>query len=149
MKKLEKKMEEFFDIPPSPTSEETALVEIKEPSNEIATEVVQKVDDILDIDLDEDYAASRAKYQELVDKGTVALDNLIEIAKESEQPRAYEVIATLVKNISEVNDKFLALQKQIREIKNGTESPNKVNVDKAIFIGSTAELSKLIRGKEI
>jgi hypothetical protein len=73
---------------------------------------------------------------------------LVAIASDTEHPRAFEVVATLIKNTAEANEKLLNMQKQMREMKGmNKKDSGGVNVDKAIFVGSTSELSKLIKGK--
>lgn len=133
-------MEEIFDIVPS--SIETKPV--------VATEKKSSSGDAkLDDDLSDDYRAVRHNYEEIITKGKDAIDEMIKIASESEHPRAFEVVATLIKNVSEVNEKMIILQKQMREINKGSgKDTPKTTIDKAIFVGSTSELSKLLKGNK-
>ena len=87
--------------------------------------------------------------KDLVNKGNVAIEQLMAIATDTEHPRAFEVVATLIKNTAEANEKLLMIQKETRNMKglNNKSASSSVNVDKAIFVGSTSELSKLIKGK--
>ena len=85
--------------------------------------------------------------QELLLKGQDALNAALEVAKQSEHPRAFEVFATLLKNVGELNDKLLETQKKMREMDGKKKEVNNTNIDKAIFVGSTSELSKLLKGK--
>jgi hypothetical protein len=87
---------------------------------------------------------SRSTYYNLIEKGSEAIDGILEVAKESQHPRAYEVAATLIKNMSDVTEKLMVLQKQKKEL-SGETAPTNVNVDKAIFVGSTADLLKKIK----
>lgn len=138
MSNFEKNMIEIFDVTPS------AILE--KPSLPVTTET--PVSKGLEVDLDSDYLESRQTYKELIEKGNQAIDHLLAIASETEHPRAFEVVATLIKNTSEANEKLLNMQKLMREMKGlKTNDNSKVSVDKAIFVGSTAELSKLIKGK--
>jgi len=138
MSNFEKNMAEIFDVTPTVT-EKPNLPAIKETA----------VSKGLEMDLDADYLESRQTYKELIEKGNQAIDHLLAIASETEHPRAFEVVATLIKNTSEANEKLLNMQKTIRELKGlKTNDNSKVTVDKAIFVGSTAELSKLIKGKK-
>jgi 5'-3' exonuclease len=96
-----------------------------------------------------DYEYSRDTYYELIQKGKNSLDLMIEVARESEHPRAFEVLATMIKNVSDVNDRLMDLNKKNREI-NQKEQPNKPqaqieNQQNNIFLGSTAELQKLLQ----
>ena len=139
MSNFEKNMAEIFDVTPIVT-EKPNLPTVKEST----------VSKGLELDLDADYLESRQTYKELIEKGNQAIDHLLAIASESEHPRAFEVVATLIKNTSEANEKLLNMQKTMRELKGLKANDNsKVTVDKAIFVGSTAELSKLIKGKNV
>ncbi len=81
-----------------------------------------------------------------MNKGNQAIDHLLAIASESEHPRAFEVVATLIKNTADANEKLMTMQKAVRDMKN-IKQKSDVTVDKAIFIGSTSELSKLIKAQ--
>lgn len=90
---------------------------------------------------------SRANYYNLIEKGNEALDGILEVAKESQHPRAYEVAANMIKNLSDVTEKLMILQKQQQDLQPKEIAPTNVNVDKAIFVGSTAELLKKIKNE--
>ena len=92
---------------------------------------------------------SRANYYNLIEKGNEALDGILEVAKESQHPRAYEVAANMIKNLSDVTEKLMILQKQQQELKPKEEqiAPTNINVDKAVFVGSTAELLKQLKNE--
>lgn len=96
---------------------------------------------------DADY--SRANYYNLIEKGNEALEGILEVAKESQHPRAYEVAANMIKNLSDVTEKLMILQKQQQELKPKDEQagPTNINVDKAVFVGSTAELLKQLKNE--
>jgi hypothetical protein len=97
---------------------------------------------------DADY--SRANYYNLIEKGNEALDGILEVAKESQHPRAYEVAANMIKNLSDVTEKLMILQKQQKELnpqKAEQQGPTNINVDKAVFVGSTAELLKQLKNE--
>lgn len=93
---------------------------------------------------------SRANYYNLIEKGNEALDGILEVAKESQHPRAYEVAANMIKNLSDVTEKLMILQKQQQELKPKEQQaagPTNINVDKAVFVGSTAELLKKLKNE--
>ena len=92
---------------------------------------------------------SRANYYNLIEKGNEALDGILEVAKESQHPRAYEVAANMIKNLSDVTEKLMILQKQQKELRGPEEqaAPTNINVDKAVFVGSTAELLKQLKNE--
>ena len=92
---------------------------------------------------------SRANYYNLIEKGNEALEGILEVAKESQHPRAYEVAANMIKNLSDVTEKLMVLQKQQQELKPKEEQagPTNINVDKAVFVGSTAELLRQLKNE--
>ena len=92
---------------------------------------------------------SRSNYYNLIEKGNEALDGILEVAKESQHPRAYEVAANMIKNLSDVTEKLMILQKQQKELnpQAAEQQTTNINVDKAVFVGSTAELLKQIKNE--
>ncbi len=93
---------------------------------------------------------SRANYYNLIEKGNEALDGILEVAKESQHPRAYEVAANMIKNLSDVTEKLMILQKQQQDLKPKEEQqagPTNISVDKAVFVGSTAELLRQLKNE--
>jgi len=96
---------------------------------------------------DADY--SRSNYYNLIEKGNEALDGILEVAKESQHPRAYEVAANMIKNLSDVTEKLMILQKQQKELNPKEEqvTQTNINVDKAVFVGSTAELLRQLKNE--
>ena len=94
---------------------------------------------------DADY--SRSNYYNLIEKGNEALDGILEVAKESQHPRAYEVAANMIKNLSDVTEKLMILQKQQQELQPKEVVPTNITVDKAVFVGSTADLLKKIKNE--
>ena len=99
-----------------------------------------------DDDIEKDYEYQRQNFYNLVDKGSKAIDGILELAKESEHPRTYEVAGNLIKQVAEVTEKLGDLQTKMHKLK---EVPNKApnNVTNALFVGSTAELQKMLKGK--
>lgn len=92
---------------------------------------------------------SRANYYNLIEKGNEALDGILEVARESQHPRAYEVAANMIKNLSDVTEKLMVLQKQQKDLlpKEQQAQTQNINVDKAVFVGSTAELLKQLKNE--
>ena len=99
-----------------------------------------------DGDIDDDYKYQRDNFYNLVEKGSVAIDGILELAKEGEHPRAYEVAGNLIKQVAEVAEKLGDLQEKMRKLK---EVPNNApkSVTNALFVGSTAELQKMLKDK--
>ena len=137
MKSIDKNLSDIFDIDPiTPTN----VIEVKE------TAVVE----IKDSTIEDDVEFARQNIKKLINKGGVAFDNLLLVANESEQPRAYEVAATLIKNLSDLNKDLLELQKRKKDLQGSEEKKQSgnVNVDKAVFVGSTTELVKFLKNNK-
>ena len=99
--------------------------------------------------LKNDYDYSRETYYELIEKGKDALENMIEVARESEHPRAYEVLSGMIKNVSDVNDRLMDLNKKQKEI-DREEVKQVSSTTNNVFLGSTSDLQKLLQNdKEI
>ena len=95
-------------------------------------------------DLDRDYEYTRGQLYSLIEKGQEAIDGIMEISQESGSARAYEVTGQIIKSVADATDKLLDLQKKVKDIKEPKDkSPN--NVTNALFVGSTAELQKLLK----
>jgi bacterioferritin (cytochrome b1) len=143
MSKFDENMSDIFDTEPINKQIEQLPVIQEEPQ----LLDPKGVDKILQDDLMKDYEASRRALRDIVSKGNNAIDDILEIARESEHPRAFEVAATMIKNVAEVNEKLINLQKQMKDI-TGAKNQAQLNVGKAaIFVGSTAELSKMIKNE--
>ena len=97
-------------------------------------------------DLGEDYQYARDNLYNLIERGNDALEGILELAKEMEHPRAYEVASGLIKTVSETTMELLRMQKELKLMKEG-ESP-KTNVNN-LYVGSTAELQEMLKGKTI
>ncbi len=96
-------------------------------------------------DIDNDYKYARENLYGIIEKGTDALDTLVEIANQSESPRAFEIVSTLIKTLTEANKDLLEVQFKLKKLKE-EEAPT--NVTNALFIGNTAELQKLIKDRK-
>ena len=98
-------------------------------------------------DIENDYKYQRENFYGLVERGQDAIEGILELAKEGEHPRAYEVAGNLIKQVAEVTEKLGDLQEKMRKLKEVPNSAPK-NVTNALFVGSTAELQKMLKGKE-
>jgi len=107
--------------------------------------LVPRPSDTLD-EADADYKYSRENFYSLVERGQDAIDGILEVAKEGEHPRAYEVVGQLIKNVAEVTEKLVDLQDKMKKLKEVPDHAPK-NVTNALFIGSTKELQKLLKDK--
>tara|TARA_Y100000004_G_C8735221_1_gene335943 strand:+ start:154 stop:573 length:420 start_codon:yes stop_codon:yes gene_type:complete len=100
-----------------------------------------------DDDIDNDYKYQRENFYNLVERGQDAIDGILELARESEHPRTYEVAGNLIKQVAEVTEKLGDLQEKMKKLKDVPSNAPK-NVTNALFVGSTAELQKLLKGKK-
>ena len=100
-----------------------------------------------DKDPDIDFETGRKNLYNLLDKGNEAIDGILSLAKEGEHPRAYEVAGQLIKTVSEVSQNLLDLQDKLKKIKDIPDKGPK-NVTNALFVGSTTELQKMLKGKK-
>ena len=100
-----------------------------------------------DKDPDIDFETGRKNLYQLIDKGNEAIDGILGLAKEGEHPRAYEVAGQLIKTVSEVSQNLLDLQEKLKKIKDVPERGPK-NVTNALFVGSTTELTKILKNKK-
>ena len=96
-------------------------------------------------DIKKDYEYTRGNLYSIIEKGQEALNGVLELAQESEMPRAYEVAGQLIKNVADATDKLLDLQKKLKDVEEETQAKGPTNVTNALFVGSTAELSKLLK----
>ena len=101
-----------------------------------------------DKDPDSDFETGRENLYKLLDKGNEAIDGILALAIEGEHPRAYEVAGQLIKTVSEVSQNLLDMQEKLKKIKDVPNTAPK-NVTNALFVGSTTELQKLLKGKKI
>ena len=131
MKTLEKNLSEIFEI---------------EPTEKLVEEVPVVIS--INNDVETDFNIARTNINSLLQKGNVAVDNLLNVAKETEHPRAYEVAANLIKTLADLNKDLLDIQKKRKELNNNQPTSEKTVIDKAVFIGSTTEMVKLIRSSK-
>lgn len=130
MSKLNTKLSEALDIEPIEIEPLITDIQVTETSNKI----------------DDDAEFARCNIRSLIEKGNQAMDQLLHVAKESEHPRAYEVAAGLIKNLSDLNKDLLEIQKRRKDLSpQELQNAKSINVDKAVFVGSTAELVKLLK----
>ena len=133
MKSIDLRLDRIFDVGEKKEVDDSLPVEVQSESGN------------RDLDIDADYVESRRKYYELLNKGNIAIEGALELAQETDAPRAYEVVGLLLKTSGELNKELIDLQLRMEELKNsGTQKPS--SVTNALFVGSTAELQKLLKG---
>ena len=98
-----------------------------------------------DREIQQDYEYTRGNLYSIIDKGQEAINGILELAQESEMPRAYEVAGQLIKSVSDATDKLMDLQKKLKDVEEETKVKGPSTVNNALFVGSTAELQKLLK----
>ena len=137
MSKIDDKLNEVLGIAEDITFENEIV--FKKPNTEITIPE--------DKDPDIDFETGRKNLYNLLDKGNEAIDGILNLAKEGEHPRAYEVAGQLIKTVSEVSQNLLDLQEKLKKIKDVPNTGPK-NVTNALFVGSTTELQKMLKEKK-
>ncbi len=125
---MTKKMDEIFNI-------ETIVPETK------VTKDVVVVDDNADVDTDYKYA--RENLYNIIERGSDALNDLVEIAGQSQSPRAYEIVGEMIKTLTDANKDLLEVQKKVKDLKKEEGGPK--NVTNALFVGNTTELQRMLK----
>lgn len=132
------KLNQTFDVDP---------IEVKEEK----TTQIEKVEDQIEKfknsteDIRKDYEYTRGNLYSIIEKGQEAINGILELAQESEMPRAYEVAGQLIKNVSDATDKLMDLQKKLKDINKEEEKKGPTTVNNALFVGSTADLQKMLK----
>ena len=137
MNTFDKNMEQIFDVTPKE--------EVKEPPK---AAVVHYNEPDMKEDLTDAYQQTKENLQSIIDQGKDAMEEILNVAKAGQHPRAFEVYATLLKNMVDANKELLNTQKQMRDISGAKKDSGGTKIDKAVFIGSTSELNKFLKGKE-
>lgn len=137
MKKINEKLSEILDVEPinieQPVVKSNEIIEITTTNNVV--------------DTDSDYA--RTNIKSFIDAGAEAIKELAVVARDSQHPRAYEVMANMLKHLTDMNKDLLEIQKRKQDLTGVKETGSKdVNIDKAVFVGSTAELMKLLKSEK-
>ena len=107
---------------------------------------IQKPPRLTQDDITKDYEYTRGNLYSIIEKGQEAINGILELALESEMPRAYEVAGQLIKSVSDATDKLMDLQKKLKDV-NEEDKKGPTTVNNALFVGSTAELSKLLKSQ--
>ena len=129
-----KQLDKAFNITPT-----EVVVDKTEPVG------IQKPDRLKKDDIEKDYEYTRGNLYSIIEKGQEAINGILELAQESEMPRAYEVAGQLIKSVSDATDKLMDLQKKLKDVEEEKVAKGPSNVTNALFVGSTADLAKLIK----
>jgi hypothetical protein len=133
-------MNEFEGIADS-LNVETEIVSTEEPKPKKKTEKIVDIEK----DIQKDYEYSRSQLYDVIEKGQEALSGILDVANNTDHPRAFEVAGQLVKSVSDATEKLIALQQKMQDLEEGPKKKQSVTNNNALFVGSTAELQKLIK----
>ena len=137
--KMTKKYDKLND-----TFNVSSEIVVTDSSSELVDTKIEKIAATVD-DIKKDYDYTRGNLYSLIEKGQEAINGILELAQESEMPRAYEVAGQLIKNVADATDKLMDLQKKLKDIEEEKTSKGPTTVNNALFVGSTAELAKLLK----
>jgi DNA helicase HerA-like ATPase len=141
MTKKYDKLNDTFNV-----SSDIVSTEVEVETKDSSIEKVEKISSSFD-DIKKDYDYTRGNLYSLIEKGQEAINGILELAQESEMPRAYEVAGQLIKNVADATDKLMDLQKKLKDIEEERGGKSPTNVTNALFVGSTAELAKLLKNQ--
>ena len=133
MTKNFEELDDAFNVTSEIVPTDTAEVGITKPERHIKS------------DIEKDYDYTRGNLYSIIEKGQEAINGILELAQESEMPRAYEVAGQLIKSVSDATDKLMDLQKKVKDVNEDSPSKGPSTVNNALFVGSTAELAKLLK----
>ena len=133
MDKEYNKLDKTFNITPEVVEEEIEVVKPEKPAR------------LTQDDITKDYEYTRGNLYSIIEKGQEAINGILEIAQESEMPRAYEVAGQLIKNVADATDKLMTLQQKLKDVNEEQISKGPTTVNNALFVGSTADLQKLLK----
>ena len=139
-KTVDDKLNDIFDVQGKIVEQALPVIVAEQPKKEVISGAPN------DESIDADYEYARENLKLFIEQGKVAMENIIFLAKEGESPRAYEVVGQLIKTLSDTNKDLLDLGKKVKDLKNkkdDTQQPSQ-HITNALFVGSTAELQKLI-----
>ena len=132
-------MKNNYDGLDSALNIESKIVEVEKPADKLEVVPIQSQD------IKKDYEYTRANLYSLIEKGQEAINGIMELAAESDQPRAYEVAGQLIKSVGDVTDKLIDLQKKLKDVEEDTTKTTNNVTNNAVFVGSTSDLSKLLK----
>ena len=129
MKKLDENLSQLLEIDP-----------LESTGQLVHTDLTPEIAD--------DAECARQNIREMITKGNSAMDTLIHVAKDTHHPRAFEVVATMLKNMSDLNKDLMEIQKRKKDLAPNSMGDKSVNIDKAVFVGSTTELVKFLKSNK-
>jgi len=133
MTKNFEELDDAFNVTSEIVPTDTAEVGITKPERHVKS------------DIEKDYDYTRGNLYSIIEKGQEAINGILELAQDSEMPRAYEVAGQLIKSVSDATDKLMDLQKKLKDVEEEKASKGPNTVNNSLFVGSTAELAKMLK----
>ena len=139
-------LDDAFNITPTEVEVDNTPENGCSPRKEQLTNVgITRPDRLTKDDITKDYEYTRGNLYSIIEKGQEAINGILELAQDSEMPRAYEVAGQLIKSVSDATDKLMDLQKKLKDVEEESTQKGPNTVNNALFVGSTAELAKLLK----
>ena len=140
-------LDDAFNITPTEVDDtpENGCAPRKDQLTDVTNVGITRPDRLTKDDITKDYEYTRGNLYSIIEKGQEAINGILELAQDSEIPRAYEVAGQLIKSVSDATDKLMDLQKKLKDVEEETTQKGPNTVNNALFVGSTAELAKLLK----
>ena len=145
---MKNNLDNAFNITPTEVEVDNTPENGCSPRKEQLTNVgITRPDRLTKDDITKDYEYTRGNLYSIIEKGQEAINGILELAQESEMPRTYEVAGQLIKNVADATDKLMDLQKKLKDVNEEEKTKGPSTVNNALFVGSTSELSKLLKAQ--
>ena len=140
-------LDDAFNITPTEVDDtpENGCAPRKDQLTDVTNVGITRPDRLTKDDITKDYEYTRGNLYSILEKGQEAINGILELAQDSEMPRAYEVAGQLIKSVSDATDKLMDLQKKLKDVEEESTQKGPNTVNNALFVGSTAELAKLLK----
>ena len=140
-------LDNAFNITPTEVDDtpENGCAPRKDQLTDVTNVGITRPDRLTKDDITKDYEYTRGNLYSIIEKGQEAINGILELAQDSEMPRAYEVAGQLIKSVSDATDKLMDLQKKLKDVEEESTQKGPNTVNNALFVGSTAELAKLLK----
>ena len=140
-------LDDAFNITPTEVDDtpENGCAPRKDQLTDVTNVGITRPDRLTKDDITKDYEYTRGNLYSIIEKGQEAINGILELAQDSEMPRAYEVAGQLIKSVSDATDKLMDLQKKLKDVEEDSPQKGPNTVNNALFVGSTAELAKLLK----
>ena len=140
-------LDDAFNITPTEVDDtpENGCAPRKDQLTDVTNVGITRPDRLTKDDITKDYEYTRGNLYSIIEKGQEAINGILELAQDSEMPRAYEVAGQLIKSVSDATDKLMDLQKKLKDVEEETKIKGPSTVNNALFVGSTSELAKLLK----